>query len=64
MLIWAVLYFAKIQAATNKARQKIILRHGCKPPAKQLLRDPFFGVDAIVDALRVVIILNVLGSKT
>lgn len=50
--VLAALYLLTRRLATRRAQQKIIKQCGCKPPAKFPLKDPFFGVDAIYDALR------------
>lgn len=51
-IILAAFYLLTLRVTTHKARQKIIKQSGCKPPAKFPLKDPFFGIDAIYDALR------------
>lgn len=50
--ILAALYLLTLRLTTHRARQEIIKQSGCKAPAKFPLKDPFFGIDAIYDALR------------
>lgn len=47
-----VLYLLTIRLITHQAQQETIKRCGCKAPAKFPLKDPFFGIDVIYDALR------------
>ena len=49
---------------TIKARQKMILEHGCKPPSKYPVWDPFFGLDVIYDAIRAVKRKTFMREKT
>lgn len=50
--VLVALYLLTQRLATYRSRQTFIKQSGCKPPTKFPLKDPFFGTDAIYDALR------------
>ena len=51
-LLLFTLYLITSRVTTNRARQRVIKSNGCKPTAQLPHKDPFFGIDAIRDALR------------
>ncbi|MCJ1396235.1 hypothetical protein MMC18_009124 [Xylographa bjoerkii] len=51
-LVLAAVYNLISYITTSRSRRKIIKPNDCKPPPKYPLRDPFFGIDGIRDALR------------
>ena len=59
----AALYLVTLRITSNKACQKIIQRHGCRVPKKYPLKDPFFGIDGIYDALRAAKSKSFLSKK-
>ena len=50
--VLAALYLFARRLTTRRAHLKIIKHCRCEPPAKLPLKDPFFGIDLIYDALR------------
>ena len=54
----AIVYYISTYLTRSVSRRRLIKQNGCRPPAKQPQRDPFFGIDAIRDSLRA------LESKT
>lgn len=50
-IILVALYLLTLRLSSHKAQEIIVKQYGCKPPAKFPLKDPFFGIDAIYDAL-------------
>lgn len=53
ILLAALYYFAK-SLLTYQARRRTISQHGCKPPSKYPVWDPFFGIDVVYDAIRAI----------
>ncbi|CAF9906100.1 hypothetical protein IMSHALPRED_004078 [Imshaugia aleurites] len=51
-IILATLYLLALRLKTRRARHKIIKQRGCEAPPRLPLKDAFFGVDGIYDALR------------
>ena len=53
-LVLGAFYYLSIQILTYVRRQRLSSQHGCKPPPKYPVWDPFFGIDVIYDAIRAV----------
>ena len=51
-VILAALYLLTVRLITHRAQQETMKQCGCKAPTKFPLKDPFFGIDVIYDALR------------
>ncbi|KAI4098849.1 MAG: hypothetical protein LQ339_006252 [Xanthoria mediterranea] len=51
-LILGASYYIFLLARKHQARKALILQHGCKPPSKYPVWDPFFGIDVIYRAVR------------
>ena len=62
-IILAALYLLTLRLTTHRAQEDIIKQCGCKAPAKFPLKDPFFGIDAIYDALRAARAKTFLNNK-
>ncbi|KAL8860203.1 MAG: hypothetical protein Q9178_003467 [Gyalolechia marmorata] len=45
-------YCIIVLSGKYQARKSLISQHGCKPPSKYPVWDPFFGIDVIYDAIR------------
>ena len=56
--VLAIVYYITTYITWSISRRNVVKQNGCKPPPKQPLKDPFFGVDAMRDTLRA------LESKT
>ena len=63
-LLGCFFYIIALRLKVNEARRKIILQHGCKPPSKYPVWDPFFGLDVIYDAVRAVKRKTFMSEKT
>lgn len=59
----AALYYLSQTLIDHQNRKKIISQHGCKPPSKYPVWDPFFGLDVIYDAVRAVKRKTFLSEK-
>ena len=57
------LYYLIRSYAVYKARSQIISQHGCKPPSKYPVWDPFFGLDVVYDAVRAIKRKTFLSEK-
>lgn len=64
LVLGSLFYVIALRLRTYAARRKIILQHGCKPPSKYPVWDPFFGVDVIYDAIRAVKRKTFMSEKT
>ncbi len=51
-LVLGASYYIFLLSRKHQARKALILHHGCKPPSKYPVWDPFFGIDVIYDAVR------------
>ncbi|KAL8669877.1 MAG: hypothetical protein Q9168_005550 [Polycauliona sp. 1 TL-2023] len=51
-LVLAASYYIFRLLARHQARRSLISQHGCKPPSKYPVWDPFLGLDVIYDAVR------------
>ncbi|KAL8755506.1 MAG: hypothetical protein Q9199_003586 [Rusavskia elegans] len=51
-LILGASYYIVFLSRNYQARKSLIRQHGCKPPSKYPVWDPFFGIDVIYDAVR------------
>ena len=56
--VLAIVYYVTTYITLSISRRSMIKQNGCKLPAKQPLKDPFFGIDGMRDTLRA------LESKT
>ena len=61
--VLAALYMFARRYTTHRAQLKIIRQCRCEPPAKYPLKDPFFGIDVIYEALRAAGTKTYLGHK-
>ncbi len=52
--VTAALYFLSQSLINYQARRTTIIKHGCKPPSKYPLWDPFLGLDAVYLAIRAI----------
>lgn len=51
-LILGAAYYIILNSKKYQARKTLALQHGCKPPSKYPVWDPFLGLDVVYDALR------------
>ncbi|KAL8837390.1 MAG: hypothetical protein Q9176_005696 [Flavoplaca citrina] len=51
-LILGAVYYVITIARKYQARKNLVLQHGCKPPSRYPVWDPFLGLDVVYDALR------------
>lgn len=63
LLAVTFLYFTAQSFLTYRRRSSIKSQHGCKPPSKYPVWDPFFGADVIYDAVRAVKRKTFLSEK-
>ena len=64
LVLGSIFYIIALRLRTYEARRKIVLQHGCKPPSKYPVWDPFFGLDVIYDAVRAVKRKTFMSEKT